>query len=130
MKSRRGLFADGCKLEKTFALAVTARIGWGSLAGVRDKLLRSAEYRGAPAIEQLRTELDDLGPTGLWRETVRCHLRENGFVQRDEESFAETVARALGIGIRDFKVHLEQGLVGKALLERFTKPRIATDING
>jgi hypothetical protein len=48
-------------------------------------------------------------------------------VERDNDSFAETVARALGISIRDLRVLLAQGRIGRALLDRFTEPRIATD---
>ena len=116
------------KLEKTIVPAALVEIGWGSLAGIRDKLLDRAKHRGEVAAAQLRTELDELGPAGLWRETVRCHLREYGFVQHDGESLAETVARALGISMRELRVHLAQGRIGRALLDRFTEPRIATDI--
>jgi hypothetical protein len=49
-------------------------------------------------------------------------LREHGFVQRDNESFAETMARALGIGIREFKAQLAQGSIGRALVDRFRSP--------
>jgi hypothetical protein len=116
------------KLEKTFAPAVAAGIGWGSMAGLRDKLLRLSGHQGAAAGAKLRTELDALGPTGLWRETARDYLRDHGFVQQANESFAETMARALGIGIQELKAHLMQGSIGKVLLERFTEPTIATDI--
>jgi hypothetical protein len=107
------------KLEKTFAPAAAVGKGWGSLAGVRDKLLRLAGHRGSAAVAQLRSELDALGPTGLWRETVRQHLQEHGFVQQANESFAETMARALGISIQELRAHLVRGSIGRMLLDRF-----------
>ena len=91
------------KLEKTLAPGITGEIDWGRMAGVRESLLSAAEPHGMPAVVQLRTELDELGPWGLWRETARYHLREHGFVQCDGESFAETMARALGIGVRELR---------------------------
>ena len=74
------------KLEKTFAPAAELETKWGNFAEIRDKLLRLAGHHGSAAVAQLRTELDALGPTGLWRETVRHHLQENGFVQQANES--------------------------------------------
>ena len=115
------------KLEKAFVPAAAVGTEWGSLAGLRYKLLDLAKHRGEVAIAQLRTELDELGPAGLWRETVRYHLREHGFVERDNDSFAETVALALGISTRDLRVLLAQNEIGRALLDRFMEPRIATD---
>jgi len=111
------------KLEKTLVPAVAAGIEWGSLAGVRDKLLRLAGHQGSAAVAQLRTELDELGPAGLWRETVRQHLREHGVVQGDNESLADTTARALGITNQELRAHLVQGTIGKVLLERFASPK-------
>ena len=80
----------------------------------------AAEHQGSAAVAQLTSELDKLGPTGFWRETVRCHLQERGFVQQGNESFAETIARALGISILELKAYLMQGSIRKVLLERFT----------
>jgi hypothetical protein len=116
------------KLEKTLAPAVTGRVGWGSMAGIRDNLLRAAKLRGAPAVAQLRTELDEFGPCGLWRETARYHLREHGFVQGGNESFAETMARALGIGMRELRDSIAQGRIGSLLAGRFEAPGIDADI--
>ena len=70
-----------------------------------------------------RSTLEELGPSGLWRETARYHLELNGFVQSDHESFAETMARALGISIREFRAQVAEGQIGKALIERFREPR-------
>jgi hypothetical protein len=117
-------------LEKTLLPAVAVGDGWGGFAEIRDNLIQRAESEGPAAVAQLRTELDQLGPTGLWRETVRHHLQEHGFVQQSNESFAETMARALGIGIRELKAHFMQGSIGKALLERFAGPRIRDVVDG
>jgi|ERR1035438_7442306 hypothetical protein len=116
------------KLEKTFVPAVVVEDEWGSLAELRDKLLDLAKPRGELAVAQLRTELDELGPSGLLIETVRCYLRQHGFVQNGEEGVAEMVVRALGINMRELRLCVAKGQIGKALLERFTEPRIASDI--
>jgi len=115
-------------LEKVFAPAVQSDENeWGEMAAVRDELLRVAEQQDAASVTQLKEELDGLGPTGLWLEVVRSHLRDNGFVQSDTESFAETMARALGIGVCDLRLWIEQGPVGEALLERFKQHNIASE---
>ena len=99
------------RLEKTnFAPAVTAAES-GRLANFRNSLLRGAKPYGHVAVDQLRAELDQLGPCGLWRETVRCHLSEHGYAQRGDESFAETIARALGVSTRELRNY-----IGKAEL--------------
>jgi hypothetical protein len=100
---------------------------WGGLAGVRDEMLRVAERLGEPRCSEIRTELDTLGPTGLWREAVRSLLADHGFVETGDESFAETVARALDIGTDELAVCIAQGQIGSALLERFREPGVATD---
>jgi hypothetical protein len=99
-------YLPAAKLEKTLVPAVVAGIGWGNLASARDELLRLAGHQGGAAVVQLRAELDELRPTGLWRGTVRCHLREHGFVQQGNESFAETMARALAISTHELRSHL------------------------
>ncbi len=43
-------------------------------------------------------------------------------MQQAHESFAETMARALGISIQELKAYLMQGSIGKVLLERFAAP--------
>jgi hypothetical protein len=40
----------------------------------------------------------------LWRETTRRYLSDHGFVQSEKESFAETMARALGINTDELRV--------------------------
>ena len=107
------------KLEQVFVPAVVPGDVWGSMAGVRDKLLRLSEPQGSEAVAQFRRELDELGPTGLWRETVRCHLRGHGIVQGANESLADMTSRALGINNQELTAHFEHGTIGKALLERF-----------
>jgi hypothetical protein len=72
--------------------------------------------------------LEQVGPLGLWLETARGYLSDHGFVQTGNESFAETMARALGICTHDLRVCIAQGRIGSALLERFTEPENTTDI--
>ena len=115
------------ELEKILAPAVESETGWCEMAGVRDELLRLAAQHGTTAAARLETELDAIGPFGLWLETVRIYLRDHGFVQGKSESFAGTVARALGIDMRGLRVCMEQGGLSTALLERFGQPGTATD---
>lgn len=118
----RAIFRRVQKLEQAVVPVEVTGGEWGKLADVRDKLLRLAGHRGSAAVTQLRSELDALGPTGLWIETVRCHLREHGFVQVKNESLAYTTAHALGISNQELTVHLVKGTIGKALLERLAGP--------
>jgi hypothetical protein len=91
---------------------------WGRLAVVRDDLIR----RAAPGRQaELRTELEELGPTGLWLQVARYFLAGHGFVQTERESLAETMARALDIEIEDLRALISQGRIGKALLARFAE---------
>ena len=89
------------------------------MARFRDELLRNAENQGAVAVAQLRKELDEGGPVGLWREVARSYLRDHGFVQTTHESFAETMARALGIDTEDLRAWIAQGQIGAMLVNRF-----------
>ena len=115
------------KLESSFAARIGNADDWGGLAKVRDEMLRQAERLGEPRCSAFRTELNALGPTGLWCAAVRSLLAEHGFVQTREESFAETVARALDIGTDELRVCIAQGRIGSALLQRFEERGIATD---
>jgi hypothetical protein len=115
-------------LEKVFAPAVENEDRWGSMAEFRDDLLHQAEQRGEPSVADLREELEQLGPLGLWRETTRCYLSDHGFVQSEKESFAETLARALGINTDELRICIVENRIGSALLERFSKPENTTDI--
>jgi hypothetical protein len=73
-------------------------------------------------------ELEQLGPSGLWLETARGYLCEHGFIQSGKESFAETMARALGINTDELRVCIAENRIGTALLERFREPENTTDI--
>jgi hypothetical protein len=115
------------KLEKIFGPVPTCEDTWGSMAECRDELLRLAEERGAPSVAELSEELEQLGPLGLWREAARGHLSDHGFVQRESESFAETMARALGINTDELRVCIAENRIGTALLDRFREPLIAAD---
>jgi len=82
------------------------------MAKFRDQLRRLAGQRGTTPIAQLKEELDAMGPTGLWCETVRSYLSDHGFAQEPSESVAETVCRALGIGSEELRLRLQQGQLG------------------
>ena len=112
------------KLEEVFAPLVE-NDRWGSMAEFRDDLLRQAEQRGEPSVADLREEMEQLGPLGFWRETTRRYLSDHGFVQSEKESFAETMARTLGISMDELMVCIAENRIGKALLDRFREPRHA-----
>src|SRR5437660_6503756 len=105
------------QLEKVFARVARSEDTWGSMAEFRDRLLRLAEERGEPSAAELREELEQLGPLGLWREAARNYLCDHGFIQSRSESFAETMARALGINTHELRVCIAEGRIGAALLE-------------
>jgi hypothetical protein len=89
---------------------------WGKMAGVRDDLIR----RAAPVCHaEVRTELEDLGPTGLWIEMARQFVADHGFIRAERESLAETTARALDIEIEELIVLISQGRIARAFLARF-----------
>jgi hypothetical protein len=115
------------KLEKVFARVAASATIWGSMAKFRDKLLLLAEQRGAPSVAELREELEQLGPSGLWLEAARDYLSDHGFIQSGNESLALTMARALGISTHELRVCIAEGRIGSALLERFREPVITTD---
>jgi hypothetical protein len=116
------------RLEKALAPVVESEDIWGSMAEFRGDLLRQAEQRGEPSVVDLREELERLGPLGLWREAARGYLSDHGFVQSEKESFAETMARALGITTDELRVCIAENRIGTALLERFREPENTTDI--
>ena len=113
-------------LERVLTPAIASETGWGEMARVRDELLLLAKQNDTSQVAQLEEELDAIGPVGLWLETVRVYLAGHEFVQSKSESFASTVARALGTDIRGLRVCVEQGGLGAALLDRF-EPGTATD---
>lgn len=57
----------------------------------------------------------------------RGYLSDHDFVQSGNESFAETMARALGIRTHELKVCIAEGRIGSALLDSFRQPRMAAD---
>jgi hypothetical protein len=115
-------------LEKIFAPVPKIEDRWGSMAEFRDDLLRQAEQRGESSVADLRQELEQLGPLGLWRETTRRYLSDHGFAQRGGESFAATMARALGIDTDELRICIAENRIGTALLQRFKGPENTTDI--
>jgi hypothetical protein len=72
--------------------------------------------------------LERIGPSGLWLEAARGYLCDHGFVQSESESFAETMARALGINTDELRVCIAENRMGAALLKRFSGTGDATDI--
>ena len=111
------------KLESLLAPRVEKQDDWGSMAVVRDKIVRHAERSSESCGNAIREELDKLGPAGLWRETVRSLLADHGFVQNCDESFAETMARVLGIGTDQLRILIAQGQIASALLESLGEVR-------
>ncbi len=61
----------------------------------------------------------EVGPAGLWLETARSLLADHGCVQNGDESFAETMARVLGIGTDQLQILIAQGQIASDLLGRF-----------
>jgi len=62
------------RLETLFAPQADKEDDWGGMAGVRDEMLRGAARLGEPRCSEIRTDLDALGPAGLWNEAVRALL--------------------------------------------------------
>ena len=91
-------------LEKIFAPVVESEDRWGRMAEFRDGLLAQAEQQGATSVADLRAELERIGPSGLWLEAARGYLSDHGFMQSGNESFAQTMARALGINTDELRV--------------------------
>jgi hypothetical protein len=110
------------KLEKVFAPPAESEDQWGSMAEVRDRLLQLAEERDALSVAAFTEQLEQLGPLGLWRETARGYLSDHGFVQSRNESFAQTMARALGINTDELRACIAENRIGTALLDRFRDP--------
>ena len=97
------------KLETALARLVPQTPDWGGMARMRDSLLKNAEKQSAEAAAELRTELDSIGPLGLWTELVRSLLKDRGFVQTATESFAETLQRFLGIDGEELRSQMTDG---------------------
>ncbi len=111
------------RLETLFAPQADKENDWGGMAGVRDEMLRIAALQGEAIEAEAKRHLDAIGPDGLWREGVRSYLRDHGFVQSNDESLAETTARALGITTQELAACISQGRIGSVLLDRFREPR-------
>jgi len=111
------------KLERSLVPRVGNGDDWGSLASVRNEVVCQAERLSESYGAAIRVELDMLGPAGLWRETARSFLEDHGFVQSGAESFAETMARVLGIGTDQLRILIAKGQMASALLERLGEVR-------
>ena len=90
---------------------------WGPSAQYRDLIVRHAAERGASFATEVKRQLDEIGPGGLWLELVGAHLNSLGYEQQANESFAETMTRALGIGMIQFKGYMSDGRLGTELLK-------------
>jgi hypothetical protein len=82
-----------------------------------------ADYNSA---NQKRAQ--NIDALAVWRETTRRHLSNHGFVESEEESFAETMPRALGISTHELRNCIAENRVGAALLERFRGLENTTDM--
>jgi hypothetical protein len=82
---------------------------------------------GQAAVAEMNRQLDALGPHGLWSEAVRGYVRDRGFFQSGGESFAETIARALGISSHELAARIAESRIGAELIERFSGPIVADD---
>ena len=115
------------KLERVLAHPATD-VGWGGMAHTRDEVLHlAAATWSESSVAELKRQLDELGPDGLWLEGVRSYLRDHGFVQSSDESLAETTARALGITTPEPAACIAQGRTGSVLLNRFREPGETAD---
>jgi hypothetical protein len=92
------------KLEKIFAPVVESEDRLGRVAEFRHELLAQAEQQGATSVADLRAELERIGPSGRWIAAARGYLSDHGFVRSESESFAQTMARALGINTDELRV--------------------------
>jgi hypothetical protein len=92
------------KLEKVFARVARSEDRWGRMAEFRDELLAQAEQEGATSVAEVGAELERIGPSGRWIAAARGYLSDHGFVRSESESFAQTMARALGINTDELRV--------------------------
>jgi hypothetical protein len=116
------------KLENIFTPVVESEDRWGRMAKFHDELLAQAEQQGATSVAEVGAELERMGPSGLWLQAARGYLSDHGFVQSETESFAATMARALGISRDELRICIAENRIGTALLERFREPENTTDI--
>jgi hypothetical protein len=97
------------KLEKILAPQTVEIHPWGSMVKVRNELLCVAAAKGQADAISIERELEDLGPHGLWLEMVRTFLAGHQIIQNGDESFTETIARALGIDSEDLRSFIARG---------------------
>ena len=96
-------------------------------ADLRAKLRLLAGHVGEPLVAQLERLLEGVGPNRFHAELIRAYLSADGFVQAPNESLAETLTRALGIGMPELRARIKQGPLG--LVNRFEKSEIAANVN-
>jgi hypothetical protein len=118
------------KLEQALVSPATIDDMWGSMASARDEILRLAESSGASHLAEVKRELDEIGHLGLWQESVRGLLADRGVFQRNDESFAETVARVLKINIPELVAWIHQDRIGNAFTDLFSEREGAADNGG
>jgi hypothetical protein len=86
---------------------------------LRNQVLKLARASGESHIAEIEAQLDSLGPHGLWCEVCRSVLADSAIFQSGDESFAETIARALGISIDELRILMARGQISSVLVERF-----------
>jgi hypothetical protein len=67
------------------------------------------------------------GPLRFRMEIIGAYLRLRGIEQGSNESFAQTMARALGIGTPELGVRMRDGTFGKDLWNKYEDVNTATD---
>jgi hypothetical protein len=116
------------KLEKSVPPVVDPDAAWGELAALRDHYLRDqAQEHGEPYTADLKKQLMEGGPVRFRIEIIGAYLRLHGIEQGPNESFAQTMARALGIGTAELGVRMRDGTFGRDLWNKFGDVNAATD---
>jgi hypothetical protein len=108
------------KLEKLVPPIVNKDAHWGKLAALRDDFLRDqAKEHGDAYAADLKKEWEEKGPLAFRIEMIRAYLKLHGIDQGPNESFAQTIARALGIGTSELSVRIRDGTFGRDLWNKF-----------
>jgi hypothetical protein len=115
-------------LEKSIPPIVDPDTAWGELAAVRNHYLREqAQEHGEAYAADLKKQLMEDGPVRFRIELIRAYLKLHGIEPGPNESFAMTVARALGIGTSELGVRMREGAFGRDLWNKFGDVNTATD---
>ena len=116
------------KLERSIPPIVDPDAAWGELAAVRDDYLKDqAQEHGEAYAADLKKQLQEDGPVRFHIEIIEGYLKLHGIEPGPNESFAMTVARALGIGTSELGVRMQEGTVGRDLWHKFGDVNNAAD---